>query len=96
MTRNKTGGAAFPLESDYGSQPGMTLRDYFAGQVIGNVIWKIDFHPEGAAERAYRFADAMIAERAKKLSGKPDLVGTGVQKGIVADAMIAKREKGGE
>ena len=48
------------------------------------------------AERAYRFADAMIAERAKKLSGKPDLVGTGVQKGIVADAMIAKREKGGE
>ena len=32
MTRNKTGGAAFPLESDYGSQPGMTLRDYFAGQ----------------------------------------------------------------
>ena len=81
MTRNKTGGAAFPLESDYGSQPGMTLRDYFAGQVIG----KIDFHPEGAAERAYRFADAMIAERAKKLSGKPDLVGTGVQKGIVAE-----------
>ena len=81
MTRNKTGGAAFPLESDYGSQPGMTLRDYFAGQVIG----KIDFHPEGAAERAYRFADAMIAERAKKLSGKPNLVGTGVQKGIVAE-----------
>ena len=37
------------------------------------------------AERAYRFADAMIAERAKKLSGKPDLVGTGVQKGIVAE-----------
>ena len=28
--------------------------------------------------------------------GKPDLVGTGVQKGIVADAMIAEREKGGE
>ena len=31
---HKTGGAAFPLESDYGSQSGMTLRDYFAGQAI--------------------------------------------------------------
>jgi len=100
MKQDKTGGAAFPLESDYGSQPGMTLRDYFAGQVIGGLLECSSLRSRSdhslAAEVAYRVADAMIAERAKKLSGKPDLVGTGVQKGIVADAMLAEREKGGE
>ena len=83
MTRNKTGGAAFPLESDYGSQPGMTLRDYFAGQaLVGLVVLK--GKPEYQALAAYMLADAMIAER-EKGGGKPDLVGTGVQKGIVAE-----------
>ena len=89
MKQDKTGGAAFPLESDYGSQPGMTLRDYFAGQVIGGLLECSSLRSRSdhslAAEVAYRVADAMIAERAKKLSGKPDLVGTGVQKGIVAE-----------
>jgi hypothetical protein len=60
MNNDKTGGAAFPLESDYGSQKGMTLRDYFAGQVIGQLE---AFSPDGAAALAYRVADAMIAER---------------------------------
>ena len=60
---HKTGGAAFPLESDYGSQSGMTLRDYFAGQWIGQLEV---FNPDAAAAVAYRFADAMIAEREKE------------------------------
>ena len=62
MKNNKTGGAAFPLESDYGSQNGMTLRDYFAGQVIGQLE---AFNPDEAAALAYRIAGAMIAEREK-------------------------------
>jgi hypothetical protein len=70
MSNYKTGGAAFPLESDYGSQSGMTLRDYFAGQVIGKIlgdqkyIFDSDSH-DFSASMAYRVADAMIAERKK-------------------------------
>jgi len=94
------GGAAFPHVSTHMDRTGMTLRDYFAGQWICGNFDCSGFRDSSAynlaARMAYRFADAMIAERGKKVSGKPDLVGTGVQKGIVADAMIAEREKGGE
>lgn len=56
-------------------QAGMTLRDYFAGQALSG--WLASFgedamHPvsksrEGdIAFEAYRMADAMLAERAKK------------------------------
>lgn len=47
---------------------GMTLRDYFAAAALQALItddtdggWTLD----GAASRAYRFSDAMLAERAK-------------------------------
>jgi len=44
-------------------QPGMTIRDYFAGQVIvGHVN---DGNPNKLASYAYEIADAMIAERSK-------------------------------
>jgi len=65
---HKTGGAAFPLESDYGSQRGMTLRDYFAGQAIAALaehVGRFDMS-HSQAEYAYRLADAMIAEREKE------------------------------
>jgi hypothetical protein len=69
MSNDKTGGAAFPLESDYGSQSGMTLRDYFAGQWICGNFDCSGFRDSSAynlaARMAYRFADAMIAERKK-------------------------------
>lgn len=47
--------------------PGMTLRDYFAGQALAglaahdesNVEWLIEF----GAMQAYRLADAMLLER---------------------------------
>ena len=68
MNENKTGGAAFPLESDYGSQSGMTLRDYFAGQVIVGTLACVDAEHE--AKTAYQIADAMIAERAKQGESK--------------------------
>ena len=43
----------------------MSLRDYFAGQVLS---WpsNAEFSPEEAASAAYDYADAMIAERAKE------------------------------
>ena len=54
---------AFP-RPQYG-EPGMTLRDYFAGQAIagftakfGNAGEPLDF-----ATDAYRFADALLAAR---------------------------------
>ena len=69
MSNDKTGGAAFPLESYNGRQSGMTLRDYFAGQVIGELFECSSFRGSSdhslAAEVAYNVADAMIAEREK-------------------------------
>lgn len=69
-----TGGPAFPLplgsqdlpEPAYG---GMSLRDWFAGQALaGMMASEVDgstYNEDPAAERAYRFADAMLAEREK-------------------------------
>ncbi len=69
-----TGGLAFPLPgmtlSDgrgYASNPGMTLRDWFAGQVLVGV-WSdstLSGTPKTIAEGCYEMADAMLAERAK-------------------------------
>ena len=42
---------------------GMSLRDYFAAQVVGQLLQTQTFN--AAAERAYQIADAMIAERNK-------------------------------
>lgn len=82
MTTRKDGGAAYPRPLGHDncgtsshSQEGMTLRDWFAGQVIAgiyaNSLWlKItaDRHdnqsPESLASDAYEQADAMIAQRA--------------------------------
>ncbi len=64
------GGPAFPhfLQSDV--TPGMSLRDWFAGQALTGVIaaysGDIAFPSlEGAAAKAYNFADAMLAARKK-------------------------------
>lgn len=64
---------AFPRaasEMNYDAE-GMTLRDWFAGQVLTGVIQKCanDTVPDGEtlvsmfARNAYRLADAMLAER---------------------------------
>ena len=62
MNNDKTGGAAFPHVSTHMDRTGMSLRDYFAGQLITQLE---AFSPEEAAALAYRVADAMIAEREK-------------------------------
>lgn len=70
------GGPAFPRPtSDMPGQVGMMIRDYFAGQaLVGLLAFSPEglhgaanqYSPEQAAEQAYRFADAMIRERAKR------------------------------
>lgn len=62
------GGTAFPQLRQFGSSPGMSLLDYFAGQALVGMMADPDEHgrPEDAAEAAYRFAEAMLRERAKR------------------------------
>lgn len=64
---------AFPLAYDLGGgdgfyvAPGMTLRDWFAGQALSAFAKKLDFTHDARvyAENAYFIADAMLAARAK-------------------------------
>lgn len=76
--------SAFPVNAAndlnpgaYGAEPGMDLRDWFAGQAIGAVVRQCAGdaafgYPEGItsmeqlfASKAFAIADAMLAERAK-------------------------------
>lgn len=64
------GGNAFPAEggSDSGlhPDPGMSLRDWFAGKALaGSLAGEPGSHlvPERLARDCYAFADAMIAAR---------------------------------
>ncbi len=66
------GGPAFPISipglGDNGA-PGMSLRDWFAGQVVASAADRYGFNDPGARElsaHAYRVADAMLRERERK------------------------------
>lgn len=67
------GGPAFPCEGGPASglhpNPGMSLRDWFAGQVLAGVTAN-NLHEDATnaklAAVAYEMADAMLAERAKR------------------------------
>jgi hypothetical protein len=70
---DKTGGPAFPVQlgtqhDQYYAETGMTLRDYFAAQVMGHMIsLSIDrdggWHHDVVAYGCYQLADAMIRAR---------------------------------
>jgi len=67
----KNGGSAFPyVYTAYRTAvhhgEGMTLRDYFAGQALGSCIKTYTYDVKKMAEKAYEYADAMLAERDKK------------------------------
>ena len=65
--------SAFPVLERGGSgleltDPGMTLRDYFAAQAIGPLLQQIKIYPDenwrlGLAIDAYAMADAMLSAR---------------------------------
>jgi hypothetical protein len=66
------GGPAFPFESKdkYGANirattPGMSLRDWFAGQALTGVLADMEMSAYAKAIYAYEIADAMLAERNK-------------------------------
>jgi hypothetical protein len=64
---------AFPNPgTDYSrGRLGMTLRDYFAGQIVGHIIERVlhadgvssELGPAVCAKVAYQIADAMLEER---------------------------------
>lgn len=63
--------AAFPLKhSEDKFNPGMTLRDYFAGQVITGTlldqdVWNDSSLIKDIAIRSYQIAEALLIERQK-------------------------------
>jgi hypothetical protein len=63
MTLTKDhGGPAFPVPQ--GTRGGMTLRDYFAGQVLAGLGGdELGCEPKRTAHVAYYIADAMIEAR---------------------------------
>lgn len=66
MDKINDGGPAFPAElSNSGPQGGMTLRDYFAGQMMAALVSdrEVVAHLPAAARIAYQMADALIAAR---------------------------------
>ena len=69
MSKINDGGPAFP-HNDACNYPGMSLRDYFAGQALVGIL----ANPESAncadtfntyAKEAMQYADAMIVAREK-------------------------------
>jgi hypothetical protein len=73
------GGPAFPVPPPaailngyyYYAEVGMSLRDYFAAQALAGVLQNYTTSKFGCTEKevaiyAYRYADAMLAERAKR------------------------------
>ena len=74
MSTINDGGPAFPSES-YDAEvdsdtvkPGMSLRDWLAGQALSNQALGQAYHnrPDLLAEHAYEYADAMLTHREKK------------------------------
>lgn len=65
MTTPPDGGPAFPCGPENSDHPGMSLRDFFAGQAIAG-LGLTDEETDswgGVAAYAYGLADAMLKER---------------------------------
>ena len=70
IEQTNDGGPAFPCEGggQFAPQSGMTLRDYFAAQMMGLAFSsKFNSHPnpEAVAQGCYSVADLMLAARLK-------------------------------
>ena len=67
MSDRDDGGPAFAHgDPTHGGDPGMSLRDYFAGQALAGLVMNkrhIAFHPTDDAKWVYELADAMLEAR---------------------------------
>lgn len=67
MSRKPENPFAFPRSGSNGlhEAPGMSLRDWFAGQALAGALADFENNPtcEDAARRAYHMADAMLSAR---------------------------------
>ena len=67
MSATDDGGSEFPFAeatTDFSVSPGMTLRDWFAGQALTGMLDRTyGMKIEIIAARSYEMADAMIAAR---------------------------------
>lgn len=54
-----------PNDDLYPAYPGMTLRDWFAGQTVAGLVRDYTM-PENIAREAYAIADAMLAQRGRQ------------------------------
>ena len=70
MAEIDEGGAAFPGTGQYGEDilihPGMTLRDWFAGQALNIILRDKKWVPSTWAKDAYTIADEMLSARNAK------------------------------
>lgn len=70
MTNHNDGGPAHPLTLENGYViTGMTLRDYFSAAALQGFLSAdahCEFNPIDAAKASFDFADAMLAERARR------------------------------
>lgn len=58
--------SAFPIKRGH-LEPGLSLRDYFAGQAIEGLVYGLtEADAKVAAESAYLIADALIEARKKR------------------------------
>lgn len=63
------GGPAFPTMHDarysplWGTDVGMTMRDYFAAKAMQAIVHEAEKFWAGAAPLAYEYADAMLKAR---------------------------------
>jgi len=60
MTNKLPGGPAFPTETDFTYQHGMSLRDYFAAKAMQGMCARVNWSDADVAARAYSMADAML------------------------------------
>lgn len=68
MTEKPTGGPAFPCSNTHGyhHNPGMTLRDWFAGQALNGILaatFRTDSDHGMKVKRAWDIADDMLSRR---------------------------------
>lgn len=69
------GGPAFPGQpwpdkvGVYEKSPGMSIRDWFAGQALAGYRYDEIATAQGVAEWVYLMADAMLAERKRGAGG---------------------------